>query len=264
MAFKKEGLWYPCQLNGSQGCSVFWLEANFLPDKTITRHPSTQHSAFTSSLSRTNFKYLYTPTTLYSRFPSRTGCRLKHKVLFPLKSLRKYSIFPLDVVVIWSWGFLHVFESSWVALEKEAGCISAFSIRDPQFDFTPHTVLLNTPTGQSTGAKKHSCILRHTHTSIHSAHTYVHCYNSQTPFQLLLAADSVTVESIRSAEAVGELRRAEELINNAAERGRWLGMEERSICPRGLEVRSGPAGRMIDWCPRGSGPLTPSSPEEAQ
>lgn len=120
---------------------------------------------------------------------------------------------------------------------KEAGCISAFSIHDPQCDFTPHIGLL----GIVQRPKKHSCIRIRTlfvhpysHTSVHSAPLYMHCYSSQTLIQLPPAAHSVTAGSLCSAEAVIELRRAEQLINIAAQRSHWLGMVERSICPRGL------------------------------
>lgn len=52
--------------------------------------------------------------------------------------------------------------------------------------------------------------------------------NPQTPIQLLLTADSFTLESVCGAAVVREFRRAVELISNAAERNRWL-----DVCPRG-------------------------------
>lgn len=50
MAFKKEGLLCPCQLKAPRVAVVFffwfffWVEANFLQDKTITRRLSTRYS----------------------------------------------------------------------------------------------------------------------------------------------------------------------------------------------------------------------------
>lgn len=46
MAFKKEGLLYPCQLKAPRVALVFFfrVEANFLQDKTITRRLSTRYS----------------------------------------------------------------------------------------------------------------------------------------------------------------------------------------------------------------------------
>lgn len=158
---------------------------------------------------------------------------------------------------------LRFFSSRVLASGVRKGGISAFSIRDPHCDFTPHTVSLNTPTGQRAGAKNHSCIHSQTRSFVHpSIRTCIHAlceYTYSTSSAIIpklqpnffRAADSVTVESICSAEAVRELRGAEELINNAAERSRWLGMEERSVCPRGLEIRPGPCRQSDRLVPSG-------------
>lgn len=70
MAFKKEGLWYPCQLKAPR-VAVFWLGANFRSDKTITRHLSTQCGAFTSSLSQTIAQYLHMAEVFVLFYPAQ-------------------------------------------------------------------------------------------------------------------------------------------------------------------------------------------------
>lgn len=102
MAFKKAGLWYPCQLKAPwvavllAGSLLFLRQDHYLS----SFHTVQSHVHFLTTCTLQN--------TCSLCFPPNTGSRLKYKVLFPLKSLRKPFLFPLDLVVIQSWGFLRV------------------------------------------------------------------------------------------------------------------------------------------------------------
>ncbi len=84
----------------SQGCSSFGWKQTFSETRPLL--VIFPRSMFTSPHFQTNLKYLCSPEHFPFVFPSNTGCRLKYKVLFPLKSLRKSTLFPLDKAVIWS------------------------------------------------------------------------------------------------------------------------------------------------------------------
>lgn len=193
MAFKKEGLWYPCQLKAPR-VAVFFPPS----DKTITRHLSTQYIhmfTFSDQLkipvrSRIHFPFAFHPTQ---------DADLSTKFCFlwnPFGSLP-------SSLWIWQWYGAEVFfKSSWVRMScvRRGGRLH-ISIFHPWPTVWFHTTHCSTKHAywaecRSQKALMHSysdslvCPSIHTsHTSRRSAHMYIHCYNSQTPVQL--AADSV-------------------------------------------------------------------------
>jgi len=91
----------------------------------------------------------------------------------------------------------------------------------------------------------------------------IHVSTAIIPTSCNVELQTVIVECIGTAEAVRELCRVEELINNTAESGGYGWVWQRSTCLQGSAGWSGPAGRLIGWCPQGNRPQTPALPVEA-